>query len=242
MRIAIVDDSRQDRNELTKLLSQQLEFHCIHGEILEYDSGLNFLKEFTPGRFQVLFLDIYLISENGMDVARTVRNADPDCRLVFFTSSYDHAVASYEVRASYYLTKPLDPSRLQDALTVCLSGISKDSRYLDVSVKGGLLRLAMKEIFYVDCERRIVRIHTKDKLLEVSDSLSHILGALSTDERFLNCNRGLLVNMDHIHQTKEGEFVLYNGERIPLRVRGRGELKKAYLAYSLKGLRRGEHS
>lgn len=238
MQIAIVDDSAQERRELRGLLASELRAAHVAGTLFEYEEGRTFLADLQPGRFQIVFLDIYLTGENGMDLARAARQVDPDCRLVFFTRSYDHAVDSYQVRASYYLTKPLDPSRLRDALAVCLSGLSKDSRCLDVRVKGAPLRLSASEIYYVDCENRTVRIHLKNKSLAVSDLLSQVMDTLLEDPRFLRCNRGLLVNMDHIHETREGEFVLTNGARVPLRIRARGELKKAYLSYSLQELRK----
>lgn len=46
----------------------------------------------------------------------------------------------------------------------------------------------------------------------------------------MRCHQSFLVNMDHITDVEE-EFLLRNGERVPIRVRGRKDVLDAYNRY-----------
>lgn len=95
----------------------------------------------------------------------------------------------------------------------------------------------MKKILYVDCIRRTPMIHTMDSVMPAVTAFSAIADQLETDRRFLCCNRAIYVNMDWILGIEERELILKNGERLPIRIRGRAQVKKEYLRYMLQELR-----
>ena len=43
---------------------------------------------------------------NGIDTAKELRRSDTDCLLIFTTTSTDHALEGFQVRALHYLVKP----------------------------------------------------------------------------------------------------------------------------------------
>lgn len=59
MRIAIVDDCENERNELCKRLSQSSFSRSYDIEICEYNSGTDFLNDAMQNRFDLVFMDIY---------------------------------------------------------------------------------------------------------------------------------------------------------------------------------------
>ena len=44
---------------------------------------------------------------NGIEIAREFRNTNKDCLLIFTTTSLDHALEGFKVRAMHYLGKTL---------------------------------------------------------------------------------------------------------------------------------------
>lgn len=236
MKIAILDDCAEDRSELRLMLNEYFAARGVESQVCEFSSSADFLRVFSPGEFQIAFIDIFLDGENGMDAARRAFEEDPECRLVFFTVSYDYAVDSYLVRAAYYLTKPIDFRRLHDALNICCRAL--DNKSVELTVGCLPTRLQLKDICFVDCENRDVRVHLSDRTLAVAESFFQLSSVLMDDGRFLSCNRNVAVNMEQIAEVREGDFVLKNGARVPIRVRRRAELKRAWLAYSLKHLER----
>lgn len=112
MRIAIVDDLAKERASLHLRLEKILNLRSVCAEILEYESGEAFLAAEKEQRFTAAFLDIYMDGMSGMDAARELRKMDTDCMLVFTTTSTDHALEGFQVRAMHYLVKPFSAEEL----------------------------------------------------------------------------------------------------------------------------------
>ena len=106
MLIAIVDDLVNERALLRNRLEQALNGRSVQTDICEYANGEAFILAAEKQRFSAAFLDIYMPGANGIDTARALRAFDPDCLLIFTTTSTDHALEGFQVRAMHYLVKP----------------------------------------------------------------------------------------------------------------------------------------
>lgn len=238
MRIAIVDDEIKDREHLLSLLEHYCSTRNVSAEFFCFSSGEDVLNNFQPGYFQCIFLDIFMGGIDGMATARKIYQQDSSCRLIFSTSSISHAVTSYEVRAAWYLTKPISILQLTNAMNAACADILKKDRTLFVHIKGTELTVGFNRIFYIDCANRQACLHLQDRVLKIDESISGLLKTLSEDERFLICNRNTIVNLDHIELAEDHDFLMKDGSRVPIRQRGRAAVKKVYLAWTLKELRK----
>lgn len=244
--IAAVDDTAADRSALRGMLNRYFEEReqrresDIQLNIEEFGSGEEFLEAFQPGRYDIIFFDIYMKELTGMDTAREVYRRDKQCRLIFFTTTPDYAVEGYSVHAAWYLVKPLKYDKLCLALDSFIRTAARDSACLLLTLKGGLRRpVLLRDIIYVDCVRRTGRIHTEKGVTEAADKFTEIASRLEQEARFLCCNRGIYVNMDWIREMKTQDIILKSGEQLPVRIHGRGEVRQKYLRYTLEELREG---
>lgn len=240
MKIAIVEDHKDDMEDLQRMLQEYMKERDISGEITCFSSGDALMEQFQPGQFQCIFLDIYMEGTDGMETAREIYRQDPACRLIFATVSLSHAISSYEVRAAWYLAKPFDEIKLTAAMDAACEHILRNSRILTIHVNGAAAEISYGDIFFLDCENRKTRLHLQEQTLLADEPVQELLERLSADERFLLCNRNVLVNMDQILTAEEHDFLLKNGSRVPLRQRGRAALKKIFLAWTLRELRQEE--
>ena len=165
---------------------------------------------------------------NGMDTARKLRDLGVKAPIVFLTASPDFALESYEVEASGYLLKPAEEKQT----TAILNRLLKSELRRRISVK--CIRQYrypfVDEILYLESDRHTVTLHMLDgSVLETAEKLGNLEKKIE-DPRFLRCHQSFLVNMDHITDVEE-EFLLRNGERVPIRVRGRKDVLDAYNHY-----------
>ena len=78
-RVAIVDDS----NDALHLF----EFVLRNGhEFVTFASGLDFLKEFRPGRFDLILLDLIMPEMDGFEVFQRIQALDKDVPVVAVTA------------------------------------------------------------------------------------------------------------------------------------------------------------
>ena len=128
MRIAIVDDLETERAQLKTRLARQLRLCGAEAELLEFESGESFLAAEKEQRFTAAFLDIYMHGMSGMDAAKELRKTDTDCLLVFTTTSTDHALEGFQVRALHYLVKPFPRRSFPPCWSRCLQDSPAPSR------------------------------------------------------------------------------------------------------------------
>ena len=119
MKVAVVDDSMEDRELLAGTAEETL---CALGQgqtfMQLFPSGEMLLKDFQPGKYELVFLDIFLEEGalNGIGTAERLRALDSRVKLVFVTTSNDFASESYAVRADGYLLKPISRKALEGLL------------------------------------------------------------------------------------------------------------------------------
>ena len=81
---------------------------------------------------------------SGMDAAKELRKTDADCLLVFTTTSTDHALEGFQVRALHYLVKPFSEEELSALLAEMLARLPRPEPVLTVKVSGSDVRLCYR--------------------------------------------------------------------------------------------------
>lgn len=198
MRIAIVDDLKTERALLKERLSQQLALRGVEADILGFESGEAFLAAEKERRFSAAFLDIYMEGLSGMDAAKELRKTDTDCLLIFTTTSTDHALEGFQVRALHYLVKPFSEEELSGLLTEMLAKLPRPEPVLTVKVSGSDIRLRYRDIISAEHFAHRINIRTTaGKTLATRQSFKAFTEPLKKDPRFFVCGRGVIVNLEH---------------------------------------------
>lgn len=228
MRIAIVDDFAPERETLRVRLQNQLARLALQAEISEFESGSEFLSAAGKNRFNLVFLDIYMENENGIDTAKALRQFDKDCLLVLTTSSMDHALDGFRVRAVHYLVKPYSDKELSDLFDEIINRLPTPSKYIEVNAAGSTVRLRFSEIMYAEHYRHQIYIYTADgKNTVIRQTFREFTESLS-DDCFFPCNRGIIVNLKYVEDFDGSDFIMKNGKKLPV---SRALSKAARLAF-----------
>lgn len=115
IRIALIDDNPSDidigKHYVDTYFQNRPDAANMEISISSYMDGPSFLADFGPDDFDLILLDIYMPAMEGMDVAREVRRLDESVKIIFLTTSREHALEGYKVFASGYILKPLASHR-----------------------------------------------------------------------------------------------------------------------------------
>jgi len=117
MKIAVCDDSREDRGALRALL----EAYGHDFEIREYGSGTELYADMGYVReCGIVFLDINMEGMDGLEAAGKIKAECPKVHIVLVTAYVNYALDGYKVKASRFLLKDdLEqtlPERVEDIL------------------------------------------------------------------------------------------------------------------------------
>lgn len=217
MRIAIVDDSVTDRAALVTLLKMFFQKMDFSADFREFDSAELFLAGLEPDLYDLCFMDIFLGEMNGMDAARQLYRIDPDCTVIFLSSSDQYIGEGYRVHALRYLLKPVTASQIQEVLPECVERAVLSLRRLTVQIGRKERVIPFSKILYVTSSDKI-EIHLTNTafILSARSTFAETTAPLLEDFRFVTCSRGIVVNMAHAVRIDKDCFVMDNGERIPI--------------------------
>lgn len=232
MRVGICDDIIAHRNQLRTMMSTYFTQRSLDVEIDLFANAQGLLNSFSPRKYQMLFLDIYMPGMTGMQAAQVIRAQDDACALVFSTTSEEHALESYGVYAAGYLVKPYTQAQLAEILDWCAQSMPQLSRTIDICHEWEKTTLPLGDIIYIEVYGRKSVFHTTCRDYTVNRSLSTLEQELSGD--FLRCHRCYIVNMNHVLSLTQGGFALTGGLTVPISVEMATRVKQTFFDWMYK--------
>ena len=123
MRIVVVDDEQLAREELCYQLGQLGTAEIV----AQAANGLEAIAAVERHDPDLVFLDVQMPGLTGFEVARRLLQRDEESPALIFVTAFDqHAIEAFEVNAVDYLLKPVDATRLEQALQRARRRLSSD--------------------------------------------------------------------------------------------------------------------
>jgi two-component system, LytTR family, response regulator len=251
LRALIVDDERLARAELRRLCSAIPALELIG----ECTGGRDAVAAVRRERPDILLLDVEMPGVNGFDVLELLQHDDVPA--VILVTAYDkYALRAFAAHAVDYILKPAEPARLRDAvesararveardfegrrkqLAALLSEIKARSGRADaiaVPADGGLLRIPLTAIDWLQAEDNYVRVHAAGKSHLLRSTLAALEKQLDAKD-FVRIHRSAIVSLSKISRLRRVApsryaIVLANGVQL--------RLSRAYRKPTIAALRR----
>lgn len=237
MNIGICDDLCSDLVLLEEYILLYMNTHNIDCTISKFESGDNLLADLKYKQYDILFLDIYMQGKNGIEIARTIRDAGLECIIIFTTTSPDHALDGFEVGAVHYLIKPLNYENVESGLARCNQIFAQSRQYIEVKSGRTIFRILLKDLIFAEVYGNTLLIHTVSTEVKTYVSLDAFMKLLPV-ENFLRCHRSYVVNMNFIASQDDSDFVLKDGVIIPIPKKDRQLMRQKYSDYLFSRVRR----
>lgn len=238
LKIAFCDDDLEILKELGILLDKYKKERDEDLTCTVFQSPLELLAAIEKGfSFDILFLDILMPGENGIETAKEIRQYDNNMKIIFLTSSPEFAVQSYTVGAYFYQLKPVWEEsffRLMDAVLVECEKKKKNS--LILRSKDGITRIDLQQLEYCEVLGRKLLFHLENgAVLESAGSLDDLAGQLMQYSNFFRPHRSFLVNMEYIQNISSRSIKMVNDAEIPIPHGKCSEIKNTYMEYAFNG-------
>lgn len=237
IKMALCDDDIGVLNDVRTLLDQ---YRLERNREIAYStfmSPLDLLAEIERGtRYDILFLDVLMPGETGMDAAAEIRKLDKNVKIIFLTSSAEYAVESYTVGAYFYQLKPIWRESFFRLMDSALSDCEKEQESsLVLRCKTGITRVELRQLEYCEVLHRTLIIHMADgSVLESSGSLDELCKHLETDGNFLRPHRSYLINLNHVKNLSYRGILMASQTEIPIPRGKYNEIKDAFLEHAFQ--------
>lgn len=234
IKIAFCDDDVSVLNQISVLLDRYRVERNREIEYVAFHSPLDLLAEVEKGmRQDVIFLDVIMPGENGIDTAKEIRQYDNNVKIIFLTSSAEFAVQSYTVGAFFYQMKPIWEESFYRLMDSVLSECKKEQECsLILRCKTGIARIELDKLEYCEVIGRTLFFYLEGgKVLESVGRLDDLHTQLEHYPNFLRVHRSYLVNMDYVRNISSRAVSMANLAEIPIPKGKYSEVKNVYLEY-----------
>ncbi|MBS5063164.1 MAG: response regulator transcription factor [Hungatella hathewayi] len=198
IRIAIVEDDRNDMQILRGYLSRYEQENSAHFQVSTFSDGLDIVSDYKA-EYDVILLDIQMKHLDGMSTAEKIRALDEDVIFIFITSTVQFAVQGYTVDALGYVLKPVPYLAFSQILGKAVRQVQKKQSkcYLTLDVDGCQMKLDMSQIFYVESQKHNILVHTEKGSYRTAGPLKR-MEELLLPQGFAKCHNAYLVNLLHV--------------------------------------------
>ncbi|ULG74302.1 LytTR family transcriptional regulator DNA-binding domain-containing protein [Macrococcus brunensis] len=191
MKILIVDDEPLARNELKFLIEQLDDIDLVD----EADCVEDTLTALLSERYDLLFLDINLIDESGLDLAEKINKMKRPPQIIFATAHDTFAVKAFELNALDYVLKPFESARIEQAVA---KARTEKQQITAISIQSDdkIYVLKFDEIVALYVEEGQLHIATVDRQYLLNEPLSNYEKKLP--DYFMRIHRSNIINTRHI--------------------------------------------
>lgn len=232
--IAICDDLESERIGLARMIQAYARRQGLSIRLRLFSSGESLLSALQgPEPIHLLFLDIYMPGLSGVETARRIRSAGSNLSVIFATTSQDHGLDSFEVRASDYLVKPFREADVAACLDWFFAHIPEPLRLLSVYSEGEWQKIPLSSILYIDVYDHQSRLHTTRGLIVARRGLDDLESAIDSRD-FLRCHRSFLVNLNHVEGVEGNDFRMEDRTLVPISSANAARIRSQFIDWTYR--------
>ncbi|MEM6525421.1 MAG: LytTR family DNA-binding domain-containing protein [Bacteroidota bacterium] len=174
-----------------------------------FENPFEALQVINNESIDIAFLDINMPGLTGIQLVKSLKKVP---NLIFTTAYSEYAVEGFELDATDYLLKPFGFDRFLKAVNKIDHTKPPQTTYrepsqnaLFVQSEHRMIRLDIKDIYYIEGFKEYVKIHTDEKhpLLTLK-SLKSLEEQLEPN-RFIRIHKSYLIAMDRIQEIRNGK-------------------------------------
>ena len=238
MRILICDDTQSDLDVTYKYVTEYYKKKNINVKIdcfTDCNIVLNLLNFIEENQYDLYFLDV-VMQHNGIYVASEIIKKVPNASIIFTTTSKEYAIDAFKVQAFDYILKPLDKAEFYDSIDRIMKKLNiKKNTWSFKTNDLTLISINLEDIRYIESTNRRIDVHLcNDKIITSTTIRTKFLETIPfnlSENSFLLCHNSFIVNMNKIKGVKDVEFIMDNGEIVPISKRMLKEVKEQYINY-----------
>lgn len=235
-RIAICDDEATELDKTEQILRAYQKEHSEYKmEIERFESAEELLFQAEEENYMpdLLILDVYLPKKLGTLVAKELRDMGSEGRIIFLTSSVEHALDAFEVEAAQYLVKPVSRQKLFEVLDkVFFSLEAEQKKYLLLWIDGRIRRIAVHEIVYCEAQGKCQYLYLADgSQHRLRMTMTEIYSKLSAFPEFVKVGNSYIASLEHVVSLNARDMSFDLGCSIYLPRGTYQRLREAYFRY-----------
>ena len=205
IKVSIIEDEPQIRKILCKMIENQDGFQLV-SESGSFSEAITDFNKFHP---DVVFVDIDLKGESGLECAKVMTQLNPKLKVIFATAHSEYMANAFEIYAFDYLVKPFDVERINRTLKRIkehtlesdnAENVIQSEKHGDKLMIKGKEQIAFidkEDIIFIERKESSTIIVTKDEVYKTSVSLGSLEEKLDS-KNFMRSHKSYIINLYRI--------------------------------------------
>lgn len=227
IRIALCDDETAELNRTEEILDVYKQKHMNTDFLIErFESANELLCMVREGKCSphLIFMDVYMPGETGesaplgIEAAKRLRDMGNGAKLVFLTTSKEHALDAFEVEAFQYVLKPVQPDKIFPLLDRYRKEAEEErEKYILLRVEGKIMKVPVKDVVYCEAQKKQQCIYLADGTELVQNlTMAKLYEMCSVCQALVKVGASYIVHLEHIDSLNAQEAQMDNGQKIYL--------------------------
>ena len=230
--IGICDDGKEVCSELESMLYAFGKSHGLSLEVSVWYTGeklCDFLKQ--GNLLDILFLDIELISTDGIKVGNYIREElkNLETIIIYISAKRSYAMQLFQVQPLGFLIKPLKMEEIEKLLLKCLQLYEMKNEKFEYYTKGNSYKILYKDILYFYSQNKKISMITKEKEIQFNGKLKEIFTRLP--HNFIMIHQSYIINLDYISEASYELVKMQGGTLLNISQPYRKNVRKQIMQY-----------
>ncbi len=232
IKIAICDDEKSTLEIIKNITKTIFADKNLSTSIETFLEPKSLLEVLAKERMNLIFLDIELNKEDGIEVAKEISNMGMDTKIVFISSHEERVFDSLKTHPYGFVRKN---NFIKDFTFVINSYLSEDdTKEIEhkLVLKGKNTRsLDIKNITYIESDGKyqIIHLTNPDSTITVRENMNDFENELIT-QGFIRTHKCYLVNSEYIKVINNEDVTLKDDNKLIISKRKAQDIRNKYLA------------
>lgn len=232
MKIAICDDDILICNQIEGIIKNKISTLEISCEVNVFTQGKDVLNDI----YDLIFLDIEMSKEDGIEIKNQIGKRDIKTRIVFVTSHDEWMQKAFGINVIGFVKKPIHETEIIQYLEDVIFEIKQKSRNIIVKTSKGLAKIYYNEIVYIEAAQKYTMVHMVMGNVELCDLSISEWEKILPDDTFTRCHRSYIANFEYVEKMSSS-IHLVNGDMLEVSRRKLKETRSKYMNYIMENAR-----
>lgn len=213
LRIGICDDEVVWQEKVTAMLKTYGEQQKMDLQVSCFGDAES-LVMYAGAALHILFMDIDLNGDNGIDLAGKVNLRWPGCQIIYLTKYISRAMDVYRTQHIYFVVKDQFKERFQDVMEKAKDQLRLRKQKIIVAAHGRQqLIFEPEELLYFEREKRITRIVSIRGEFITNEKIDSLVERLPGID-FVRCHNSYIVYLPAVEKYEKNTFQMKDGKKI----------------------------
>lgn len=228
IRIAVVDDEINVLKYISNRIENVLKKLKYEAKIVMYTKGREIIEADKIQSYDIIFLDLEMPELDGMQTAEIIRKNNSNAVIAIITNRNDLVYRALRYDISAFIRKDFFELEIEEEIFRLYNKAKNRITKYFLKTEKGEKAFIPSDIIYIESNDHNVYLYSKsgDKI-KIFYTLEKLLSILS-DEMFVKCHSGIIVNCHYIFSINNDNIELTTGTHIIISRNRRKEVKNKF--------------